>query len=204
MNGWILEQEQKWLRDRGIQYNQDESGIRKSKLRGFVYSIMNSKFSNSTIKLFRNAMLRKYGEFITVRQQSNHSLPNFVYTPRTFIGGSGYVVTCTKTKEQMERIPNDTVETMGSKWLSMCLADEMSIYDIHNMVDELHNNIETNTNESTTTKTTFSDVTDPLLDHNKNSDSNKSECYVTRARKEPRLQLDRWRQKVSVGLNGTY
>jgi len=203
MNGWILEQEQKWLRKHRILYNQDDVGIRKSKLRGFVYCIMNSKFSNSTIKLFRTAMLRKYGEFITVRQPSYHSPANFIYTPRTFIGGRGYVVTCTRTKEQLEHTQNDTVETMGSKWLSMCLADTMSIYEIHNMVDELHNNIKTESNESSTAKTTFSDVTDPLLDK-VNKISNKCACDVTRARKEPRLQLDRWRQNVSVGLNGMY
>jgi len=37
-----------------------------------------------------------------------------------------------------------------------------------------------------------------------NKISNKCACDVTRARKEPRLQLDRWRQNVSVGLNGMY
>lgn len=201
MNGWLLEQEQKWLRERNIQYNPDEGGIRKSKLRGFVYSIMNSKFSNSTIKLFRNAMLRKYGEFITVRQPSHHSSSNFMYTPRTFIGGSGYIVTCSKTKEQFNYTEGDTVENVGAKWLSMCLSEKMSICEIHEMIDELHNNIESDSNELSTSTTTLSDLTDSQFD-NVHNIVDDGQCHVTTAGKEPRLKLDRWRQKVPLGMNG--
>ena len=66
----------------------------KPKLRGFVYSIMNSKFSNSTIKLFPTVMQRKYGEFITIRKPIELSLSNFIYLERKFLGGSGYLVIC--------------------------------------------------------------------------------------------------------------
>ena len=56
MNAWLLQQEHKWMTERQIKYDKRDIGLQKNKLRGFVYSIMNSKFSNSTIKLFRTVI----------------------------------------------------------------------------------------------------------------------------------------------------
>ena len=42
----------------------------KMKVKGFVYSIMLSMFSNSTQKKIRKTMLEHYGEFITVRKKN--------------------------------------------------------------------------------------------------------------------------------------
>ena len=58
MNAWLLQQEHKWMTERQIKYSEDDVGIQKTKLRGFVYLIMNSKFSNSTIKLFCTVVQR--------------------------------------------------------------------------------------------------------------------------------------------------
>ena len=140
MNGWLLEEERKWMQGHKLQYHhQDTVVIRKTKLRGFVYSIMNSQFSNSTIKLFRNMMRRKYGEFITVRKPSNMFGSNVHYTTRNFLGGSGYVVTCDDTSDMAFVRNSNLVEKMCSKWVVLCKQKNVSLLEMHDMIDEIYN-----------------------------------------------------------------
>ena len=139
MNAWMLQQEHKWLKKHQIKYCQDVVGIRKTKLRGFVYSIINSKFSNSTIKLFRTVMQRKYGEFITVRKPIENVSSRFTYTQRQFLGGSGYIVSCDRGNDGREYDNSDSYESIGSRWIKMCIEDRnMSVADVHKVVDELY------------------------------------------------------------------
>ena len=140
MNGWMLQQEQKWLREHQIRYDEEEVGLRKTKLRGFVYSIMNSKFSNSTIKLFKTVMQRKYGEFITVRKPVVSSTSNLVYNVRNFLGCSGYVVHCKDIQDHLVREDTKSIETIGIRWIALCKKEKMCLSDIHAMVDDLYNN----------------------------------------------------------------
>ena len=119
MNGWLLEEEHRWMQNHKLQYLQDTVVNCKTKLRGFVYSIMNSQFSNSTIKLFRNIMRRKYEEFMTVHKPSNMFGDNVQYKARIFLRGSGYIVTCSESSG-MTIFGNDLVEKMCSKWVLIC------------------------------------------------------------------------------------
>ena len=142
MNAWLLQQENKWMTERQIKYNEDEVGLRKTKLRGFVYSIMNSKFSNSTIKLFHTVMQRKYGEFITVRKPIDSLSSNFIYSERKFLGGSGYVVVCQNHKNYKDKQQGDTVDLMGRKWVTLCKdKHDMTVDDIHAMVNDWYHNV---------------------------------------------------------------
>ena len=117
MNAWLLQQEHKWMTERQIKYNEDDIGTQKTKLHCFVCSIMNSKFSNSTIKLFRTIIQRKYGEFITVRKHIDLLLSNFIYSERKFLGGSGYLVICQDHSNFKEELKAETVYLMEQKWI---------------------------------------------------------------------------------------
>ena len=193
MNAWMLQQEHKWLQKHQIKYCQDEVGLRKTKLRGFVYSIMNSKFSNSTIKLFRTVMQRKFGEFITVRKPVENLSSNLQYTERNFLGGSGYIVSCKREQEYLNNVESKTVESLGSKWIALCTKDQkMNVTEIHKMVDELYNNLTNNNSTSTITTTT-------------DGDSDRLDIKLVRkeavdnlsVQKEPHMILDNWKTKPS-------
>ena len=133
-----MEEEHKWMQDHKLQYLQDTVVNRKTKLRDFVYSTMNSQFSNLTIKLFRNTIQRKYGEFITVHKPSNLFGANVQYIARDFLGGSGYIVTCNETSG-MAILLNDFVEQMCSKWVVVCKQKKVSLLEMHNMIDDIYN-----------------------------------------------------------------
>ena len=140
MNGWLMEQERKWLQEHRLQYAKDTVGIRKTRLRGFVYSIMNCQFSNSTIKLFHNVMRRKYGEYITVRKPSSVLSSNINYMERNFLGGNGYIVSCKNRDEIIHKADQDQVDTIGLKWIMLCKEEHLTLLDIHEMVDEMYDN----------------------------------------------------------------
>ena len=138
MNGWLLQQEHKWMQDHNIQYSQEETGIRKTKLRGFVYSIMNSQFSNSTIKLFHTVMQQKYHEFITVRKPMEPISPSLTYTARNFLGGNGYIVTCLTKNDFLNITNTPNIKTMGETWVQQCRTKyNMTVHEIHTLVDQL-------------------------------------------------------------------
>ena len=139
MNGWLVEQERKWMQENRLQYAKDTVGIRKTRLRGFVYSIMNCQFSNSTIKLFHNVMRRKYGEYITVRKPSRMSSSNISYMQRNFLGGNGYIVTFKDRDDLIDKADLDQVDTVGLKWINLCKEDNLTLLEIHEMVDEMYN-----------------------------------------------------------------
>ena len=52
-----------------IQY-QSANYRRIIETRGFVYKLMNCIFSNTTIKMFKRAILAKLGEYILVRDKA--------------------------------------------------------------------------------------------------------------------------------------
>ena len=142
MNGWLIDQERKWLQDHKLQYTQDHVGVRKTKLRGFVYSIMNCQFSNSTIKLFHNIMKRNYGEFITVRKPTKTLPSHITYINRTFLGGSGYIVKCEDIINHNVQLKGNKVEQMCNRWIKMCQREDLSLLDMHDMLDETYTSVE--------------------------------------------------------------
>ena len=190
MNAWLLQQERKWMTEHQIRYNEDDVGIRKTKLRGFVYSIMNSKFSNSTIKLFRTVMQRKYGEFITVRKPIDTLSSNYIYSERKFLGGSGYLVVCQDHSLFKRELKRDTVDSLGLKWIKLCRDDhKMQLHDIHELVDDLFNN----NNEDVTF-----DV-DELNQQTFNTFGNTNLLQENLlVRKQPRVTLPRWNTPLQV------
>ena len=138
MNAWLLKEERKWLQTHQIHYDDNEVGIKKTKLRGFVYSIMNSKFSNSTIKLFHTVMKRKFGEFITVQKPIHNVNSNLLYSECHFFGGIGYLVTCQNYSEHLKYTEGETIKDIGQRWIALCQEKhKMSVADIHSMVDDL-------------------------------------------------------------------
>ena len=148
MNGWLLEQERKWMQDNRLQYCQDNVVICKTKLRGFVYSIMNCQFSNSTIKLFHNVMRRKFGEYITVRKPSKMLSSNISYTQRNFLGGNGYIVTFDDHDSLTCKSDFDKVETLGLKWIELCKSENVTLLEVHDMVDEMCHDMDSGLNNT--------------------------------------------------------
>ena len=190
MNSWLLQQERKWMMERQIRYNEDDVGIRKTKLRGFVYSIMNSKFSNSTIKLFRTVMQRKYGEFITVRKPIDTMSSNYIYSERKFLGGSGYVVVCQDHSIFRKELKRDTVESLGIKWIKLCRDHhKMQLPAIHELVDDLYNNDNDNvaSESEELNQQTFDNFT--YMNNVQN---------ISPVRKQPRLSLPRWNTNLPI------
>ena len=70
MNGWLQTEETKWMNEKGISYEDVKNTKRKTKIKGFVYSILQHVFSNSTIKHFQTVMKRQHYEYITVREKN--------------------------------------------------------------------------------------------------------------------------------------
>jgi len=84
-------------------------------------------------------MQRKYGEFITVRKQVENVSSSLTYTERNFLGGSGYIVSCTREQENQDNDETDSYESMGSKWIKLSIENhKMSKAEIHTMVDKLY------------------------------------------------------------------
>ena len=199
MNGWLITQERKWMREHNIQYDTDEVGVRKTKLRGFVYSIMNSKFSNSTTKLFRTVMKRKYQEFITVRKPLYKSTSNYVYTEKNFLGGNGYVVTCVDTTRDPEDINNtDAVESIGIKWIQACKREDMSLTHIHDMLDELYN---IDNKDGKNDELCLTNDKDVMTESDTESTSHDNEVPQKHL-KEPRVNLIHWNQITPDRVSG--
>ena len=125
MNGWLLSEESKWLEKHNLVYDTvNLNAKRKTRLKGFVYSLMNCMFSNSTINFFKICMIGNHGEFITIRdkpptkernnkkniKEGLKAQPNpmydyndCVYTPHKFAGGSGYIVKVKETQQNMTK-----------------------------------------------------------------------------------------------------
>ena len=68
------------MKEYGIVYEQAElDGMKKSKSKVFVYTIMHSTFANTTQKAFCKKLLFLYREFIIVRNGKKFSASNELY-----------------------------------------------------------------------------------------------------------------------------
>lgn len=196
MNGWLLEQERKWMRDHQLEYEKDTVGIRKTRLRGFVYSIMNCQFSNSTIKLFHSVMRRKYGEYITVRRPSKNLSSNISYTKRNFLGGGGYIVTFKdKDKIKVDESDLEKVESMGLKWINLCKTRELTLLEIHELVDDMYDDEGCNSNVS------FNNI---MLELPEDDDVPNYVTPSKNVRKEPRINVSECNTIMDESQSGTY
>ena len=98
-NSWLIETEKEWMEEYGIMYRYTNCK-RITETRGFVYKLMNSTFSNSTIKMFKRIMLTNLGEYISVRDNEgivnkikSGEIVNLRYQTRTFKNGKGIIIT---------------------------------------------------------------------------------------------------------------
>ena len=199
MNGWLINQERKWLRVHQIRYNEEEVGLRKTKLRGFVYSIMNSKFSNSTIKLFKTVMQRKYGEFISVRKPVISSRSNLIYTVRNFLGCSGYVVQCKDIQDHFDQEDTNSIETSGRHWIAVCKKEKLCLPDIHAMVDDFYNGNDEDIDDK---NSTFSD-NESLNVYKESTNMHNTDKGVC-VGKQPRLLSERWMKHKTDEIMSKY
>ena len=141
-NTWLLNCEKEWMDNVGIMYDPTKiAAQRKTKVKGFVYSIMLSMFSNSMQKIFRKTMLEHYGEFITVRkkQQDPNATIKYDYTRYEFGNNKqGYLVTVKTSNVDLVSI-NDIInatnlEDKGKVWVSKCKDANLSCKQIEKMV----------------------------------------------------------------------
>ena len=144
-NTWLLNCEKKWMDGVGIAYDPSKiAGQRKTKVKGFVYSIMLSMFSNSTQKIFRKAMLEHHGEFITVRkkQQDPTSRMQYDYLPYEFgKNKDGYLVSIKDINDIKD--PTNVLNVChlnreGTKWLSKCKEAKLSYTHVQQLVQEIY------------------------------------------------------------------
>ena len=80
----------------------------KSNVKGFVYRIMNSMFSNTSQKAFRKKLLCCYQEFITLQNRKKFDESNkFLFPPYIFkITYKGYIVTPRQDKQSSKTMPD--------------------------------------------------------------------------------------------------
>ena len=141
-NTWLLNCEKQWMDNVGIMYDPSEiAAQRKTKVKGFVYSIMLSMFSNSTQKIFRKTMLEHYGEFITVREkkQDPSATIKYDYTPYEFGNNKqGYLVSVSTSDDESDNINNvlnaSHLKDEGKVWVSKCKDANISYKQVEKMV----------------------------------------------------------------------
>ena len=139
-NSWLLSAEKNWMKEYGIVYEQTElDGTKKSKAKGFVYTIMHSTFANTTQKAFRKKLLFLYQEFITVRNRKKFSESNeYTFTPCVFKNTyKGYIVTPKVIIPTIKTVPD--ILRNGKQWVHDCQEHQMGIDEIVRLVQDFFN-----------------------------------------------------------------
>ena len=139
-NSWLLSAEKNWMKEYGIVYEQTElDGTKKSKAKGFVYTIMHSTFANTTQKAFRKKLLFLYQEFITVRNRKKFSESNeYTFTPCVFKNTyKGYIVTPKVIIPTIKTVPD--ILRNGKQWVHDCQEHQMGIDEIVRLVQDFSN-----------------------------------------------------------------
>ena len=139
-NSWLINAEKKWMEEFNIKYDITELDcMHKSNVKGFVYRIMNSTFSNTTQKAFRKKLLFCYQEFITVRNRKKFDDSNeFTFSPYVFKSTyKGYLVTPRKDIHCVRSMPD--ILRGGKSWIKDCQGLNMDLTQIHSLVTQLYN-----------------------------------------------------------------
>ena len=94
-NLWLIDTEREWLNSHQIKYAYPQS-TRITESRRFFYKLMNSTFSNTTIKMFKQAKISKLGEYISVRDKEQMIIKidigawsDLMYEHKTFLNSKG-------------------------------------------------------------------------------------------------------------------
>ena len=106
----------------------------KKKLRGFVYSLLMSLFSNSIISLFQTVMKRNHNEYITVRERPNTNGSCLSFVQRDFQCGKEYIVQC-KNLVQVDDSNLQKINQNGEAFIKKCQQSKIPINKIHSMIN---------------------------------------------------------------------
>ena len=140
-NSWLINAEKEWMEQNNVMYDTPELELNhKSNVKGFVYTIMNSTFSNTTQKAFRKKLLYCYQEFVTVRNRKKFDESNeFLFSPYVFKNTyNGYIVTPKQPTSLSKTMPS--ILRAGKSWIKECKGLKMDENQIHNLVSQLYNN----------------------------------------------------------------
>ena len=138
-NSWLINAEKKWMEEFNIKYETTELDCtHKSYVKGFVYKIINSVFSNTTQKAFRKKLLFCYQEFITVRNRKKFDESNeFTFSPYVFMNtNKGYVVTPRQNLPSTKSMPD--ILRAGRSWIKDCQGLNMDANQINDLVCQLY------------------------------------------------------------------
>ena len=140
-NLWLIETEKMWMEQYGITYKYTNCK-RITETRGFVYKLMNSTFSNSTIKMFKRVMLSNLGEYISVRDNegivnkiNSGLIRNLTYQKRTFKNGKGIIITNLNHKV-VKKVPDMNELTNNvNEWVAVSIKNgvvlEQILFNVH-------------------------------------------------------------------------
>ena len=117
-----------------IQY-QSVNYRRITETRGFVHKLMNRIFSNTTIRIFKRAVLAKLGEYISVRDnaklfqiaQCNNTESNHKIILKQFPTGKGYIIKNTNFRDNNTSTNNQTSTSHVQKRIKNCVQTNKSI-----------------------------------------------------------------------------
>ena len=140
-NSWLINAEKEWMEQNNVMYDTHELEFNhKSNVKGFVYTIMSSTFSNTTQKAFRKKLLYCYQEFVTVRNRKKFDESNeFFFSPYVFKKTyNGYIVTPKQPTSLSKTMPS--ILRAGKSWIKECKGLKMDENQIHNLVSQLYNN----------------------------------------------------------------
>ena len=119
--------------EKGIVYDYDNIATkRKTRIKGFVYSIMHSMYSNYIQKTFRKKMLSQFNEFITVREKVRNASVNskYHYKKHQFGNNQGYIVSTVINNDTVKNKCLPDLLTVGKNWVSECKKYGLSLDDI--------------------------------------------------------------------------
>ena len=133
-NLWLIDAERKWLNSHQIEYSYPQN-TRITETRGFVYKLMNSTFSNTTIKMFKRAMVSKLGEYISIRDKDQMVVKidsgvrsDLIYEHKTFLNGKGIIIK--KKNKKSINIDNDkkneNIKACIYNWIDGCIKKGMN------------------------------------------------------------------------------
>ena len=136
-NFWLIEAEKKWMSRYNITY-QNSDCQRITETRGFVYKLMNSTFSNTTIKLFKRAMISRLGEYIAVRDNARKSkkMTNNIndcsrMIQQDFPTGKGYIVQTNSIVDCSDNVSSEKVSVDHLQgWIKICINSGTSLNEV--------------------------------------------------------------------------
>lgn len=137
LNNWAVLAEKEWMQSKNIKYDiKYDPSRRKQKLRGCIYSLICSQFSNSITKQFKGVMQRTHGEFLAVRDKTTQNNDGYEYKKMTFPGGHGYLVICPERLAIEHEDKKKKIEKEVERVVQKCKRANIFKQELHDMVDE--------------------------------------------------------------------